>query len=63
MRSNISIGGSGNCALPRAEKFPAAAGEQVFIGEARTPVVHKRDVSARRFCWQYFHAGIRITGR
>ena len=31
MRSNISIGGSGNCALPAPNNSPAPAGEQLFV--------------------------------
>ena len=34
MRSNISIGGSGNCALPGAEQFAAPAGQQLLVFEA-----------------------------
>ena len=47
MRSNISIGGSGNCG-PSAEQFAAPAGQQVLVFETVTLVRHWRVVPAQR---------------
>ncbi len=42
MRSNISIGGSGNCALPGAEQLAAPAGQQILVIVVRAPLAHCR---------------------
>ena len=47
MRSNISIGGSGSCALPGPEEFAAPAGQKVLVGDTATGGSRPARVSRR----------------
>ena len=40
MRSNISIGGSGNCALPGPNSSPRAQAKQILVIELVPPLRH-----------------------
>ena len=62
MRSNISIGGSGNCALPGPNSLAAAAGQQILVFVTAAPIQHRASLS-QKSRWSVFERNGPVSQR